>query len=391
MNGAASDWSVLGLGEVISHRKEFIRIDDVQKYRRCRVQLHAKGIVLRDEVEGIAIKTKKQQVCRADELLVAEIDAKVGGFGIVPPELDGAIVSSHYFLYSLNPEKVDSAFIDYFVRTPLFKDQVQAQGSTNYAAIKANQVLDYQIPLPPLSEQRRIVAKIEQLAAKVEEAQSLRETSTKSAQAYFIASQAETMNNALLSGTKKIIDCVIFERGKFSHRPRNDPRFFGGDHPWIQIGEIESADKYITNWRETLNDEGIAISKKFPKGTVLISIAATIGSVGILDFDCCVPDSIVAATPKTGTDSEFIYHYLGFLRTHLEDIAPQSAQKNINLRILSSLPFPDISAQEQHRIVVYLDSLQAKVDRLKALQSQTGAELDRLLPSILDRAFKGEL
>jgi type I restriction enzyme, S subunit len=101
--------------------------------------------------------------------------------------------------------------------------------------------------------------------------------------------------------------------------------FFGGEHPWIQIAEIEASDKYIRRWTETLNNAGLAVSRKFPKGTLLISIAATIGAVGILDFDCCIPDSIVGITPQVTHDSLFLYHYLGYLRSHLEEVAPQSA------------------------------------------------------------------
>jgi type I restriction enzyme S subunit len=176
-----------------------------------------------------------------------------------------------------------------------------------------------------------------------------------------------------------------------SNPQTHDSRFFGGKHPWIQIGEIESANKYIRTWSETLNDDGLRISRKFVKGTVLISIAATIGAVGILDFDCCVPDSIVAVTPHDGVGSEFVYHYLVYLRSHLEDVAPQSAQKNINLRILSGLPFPRLELAEQRRIVDYLDGLQAKVDQLKALQAQSTTELQALLPAVLAKAFRGEL
>ena len=111
----------------------------------------------------------------------------------------------------------------------------------------------------------------------------------------------------------------------------------------------------------------------------------------LLGFDCCVPDSIVAVTPKPGFECEYLYHYLLYLRSHLEHIAPQSAQKNINLGILSPLPTAVLPMPEQRRIVAYLDGLQAKVDALKKLQAETAAELDALLPSILDRAFRGEL
>ena len=157
----------------------------------------------------------------------------------------------------------------------------------------------------------------------------------------------------------------MLERGKFSHRPRNEPRFFSGEHPWIQIGEIEASDKFIRTYTETLNDDGLAISRKFPKGTLLVSIAATIGAVGILDFDCCVPDSIVAITPDTSLDSEYTYHYLGYVRSHLERVAPQSAQKNINLRILTELPVPAPAPAEQRRPVASC-SVNVPADKLSS-------------------------
>ena len=163
--GVSMTWPKVRLGEVMKHRKEFITIDDLQSYKRPRVQLHAQGIVLRDEVPGALIKTKKQQVCRKGEFLVAEIDAKVGGFGIVPPELDGSIVSSHYFLFVANEDQLDRHFLGWFIKTPTFRGQVEAQGSTNYAAIRPGDVLGYEIPLPPLAEQSQIVKRIEEVAA----------------------------------------------------------------------------------------------------------------------------------------------------------------------------------------------------------------------------------
>ena len=145
----SSPWPVVPLGEVIEQRKEFITIDDLVTYKRCRVQLHAQGIVLRDEIEGFKLRTKKQQVCRAGEFLVAEIDAKVGGFGIVPPELEGAIVSSHYFLFVIDETKLDKHYLDYFIRTPDFQDQVNARGHCH-----AKPAMHHCEPRPERSEQR---------------------------------------------------------------------------------------------------------------------------------------------------------------------------------------------------------------------------------------------
>lgn len=167
-------WPRVRLGEVLRHRKEFITIDDTQTYKRPRVQLHAQGIVLRDEVPGALIKTKTQQVCRAGEFLVAEIDAKHGGFGLVPPELEGAIVSSHYFLFEIDQTKLDPAYLGWFSKTPAFRDQVEAQGTTNYAAIRPSHVLGYDMPLPPLAEQARIVERINSLSQVLASAEELR-------------------------------------------------------------------------------------------------------------------------------------------------------------------------------------------------------------------------
>ena len=167
-------WPTVPLSHVMTQRKGFIEIDDTQTYKRCRVQLHAKGVELRDIVTGSEVKTKRQQVCRSGEFLVAEIDAKVGGFGMVSEALEKAIVSSHYFLFAVDEAVLERRFLDYFIRTPAFREQVTAQGSTNYAAIRPADVLGYTMPLPPLPEQRRIVARIDELAAKIEEAKGLR-------------------------------------------------------------------------------------------------------------------------------------------------------------------------------------------------------------------------
>jgi type I restriction enzyme S subunit len=158
-------------------RKEFITIDDLHSYKRARVQLHAQGILLKDEIPGALIKTKRQQVIRAGEFLVAEIDAKVGGFGIVPQTLEGAIVSSHYFVFQSRRGRLSERFLGWITKAPAFRQQVEAQGSTNYAAIRPNDVLGYRIPLPSLDDQRIIVERIDDVASKLLEAQTLRAAS----------------------------------------------------------------------------------------------------------------------------------------------------------------------------------------------------------------------
>lgn len=252
------------------------------------------------------------------------------------------------------------------------------------------------IPLPPLEEQLRIVARIEELAAKIEEARGLR----REAYAQIASIVRVCLSQAFESQSrnpgwekKPISEATDIARGKFAHRPRNDPRFYGGNIPFIQIGDISNSNRYIRHHSQTLNQDGLSISRLFPKGTVVIAITgATIGVTGILDFDSCFPDSIVGLIARQGVATpEFIYWALEFAKSAALAEATQTTQPNINLGNLVKLRIPIPPIEEQHRIVAYLDHLQAKVDDLKQLQAETAAELDALLPSVLDRAFRGAL
>lgn len=391
-----TSWPTVKLGEVLQHRKEFIAIDDLATYRRPRVQLHARGIVLRDEIPGALIKTKQQQVCNAGEFLVAEIDAKVGGFGIVPSSLDGSIVSSHYFLFAIDGAKLDQSFLDYFIRTTAFREQVEAQGSTNYAAIRPFHVLKYEIPLLPLAEQRRIVARIEELSAKVEQARALRKRAADETEALTVAFLNSSFDLQFRSEKwplRLLPEVAKVGRGKFSHRPRNEPRFFGGSFPFIQIGDISSSNRYIRRYSQSLNEQGLTISRLFPAGTVVIAITgATIGVTGILTFASCFPDSIVGIQAKPEFAApEFIYFALEHAKKAALAEATQTTQPNINLGNLERLQVQVPPLSEQRRIVAELDDLQNQTDALKSLQAESSKELDALMPSILDKAFRGEL
>lgn len=362
-------------------------------YRQIGVRLWGGGAYEREAIDGSQTKYQTLSKVETDDIIVNKIWARNGSVAVVTEALAGCYGSGEFPTFAPDHTKLEPRWFHWLTKTKGFWEQCneKSQGTSGKNRIRPEQFLKVTIPLPPLEEQRRIVARIEELAAKVEEARGLRKEAEEEVESIFNNSRAAIFAKALRGNSVRLDTVADLARGKFSHRPRNDPRFFGGTHPWIQIAEIEASKKYIQHWTQTLNDEGLAISKKFPKGTLLISIAATIGSVGILNFDCCVPDSIVAVIPRSGTESELLYHYLGNLRSHLEQIAPQSAQKNINLEILSSLPFPLIHLEEQRRIVAYLDDLQARVDAVKQLQAETRAELDGLLPSILDKAFRGEL
>lgn len=145
---------------------------------------------------------------------------------------------------------------------------------------------------------------------------------------------------------------VKMQRGRFGHRPRNDQRYYNGIYPFIQTGDIVKAsetDERI-KFTQTLNELGLSTSRLFDEKVVVITIAANIGYTAILDYPACFPDSLVALIPKDNEVSlEYLNIYIRLIRKYIENLAPQAAQKNINLMQLSKLPVivPDHEIQKK--------------------------------------------
>jgi type I restriction enzyme S subunit len=388
-------WPVVKLDGLLRHRKEFVTIDDLTNYKRPRVQLHAQGVVVRDEILGALIKTKTQQVCRTGEFLVAEIDAKIGGFGIVPESLNGSIVSSHYFLFVIDESKLVRRFLDFFIRTPMFCEQVAAQGSTNYAAIRPSHVLGYEIPLPPLSEQRRIVARIEELAAQIQEARALRNQVAEEVDMLMAVSSRNFLSGSWVQ--LKIEDvCPIITDG--THQT---PHYTEEGAIFLSAQNVKPF-KFMPEKHRKVSVEDFhnyTARNKPRRGDVLLTrVGAGIGEAAVVDQDIefAIYVSLALIRPDcTQISPQFLTHWLnspeGRASSLRETLGRGHSQGNLNLKLLRNVKIPVPSLPEQRRIVAELDALQAEVDTLKRLQAETAADLDALLPAVLDRAFKGEL
>ena len=152
-----------------------------------------------------------------------------------------------------------------------------------------------------------------------------------------------------------------FGRGVSKHRPRNDKSLLGGPYPLIQTGDIANSGMYITEYHSTYSELGLRQSKMWDKGTLCITIAANIAKTAILGFDACFPDSVVGFNANENTNNVFVHYWFSFFQEILESQAPESAQKNINLKILSKLEVivPDI--QEQNKFAAFV----AQVDKSK--------------------------
>jgi type I restriction enzyme, S subunit len=164
-----------------------------------------------------------------------------------------------------------------------------------------------------------------------------------------------------------------FGRGKSKHRPRNAPHLYiGGKYPFVQTGDVSRANGFIRSYSAKYSDEGLAQSKMWSAGTMCITIAANIAETAILTFDACFPDSIVGFIPhKEIGDSKYFEYFMRTAKTRIQEYAPSTAQKNINLGILEQVAIPLPPFAEKKRIVAKVDELMDLCDQLEAQITQT--------------------
>ena len=187
-------------------------------------------------------------------------------------------------------------------------------------------------------------------------------------------------------------DCGEVSRGKSKHRPRNDERLFGDKYPFIQTGEVARSGGRISTAATFYSDFGLAQSRLFPAGTVCITIAANIADSAVLDLPACFPDSVVGVIPETGLlSSEFIEFYIRTARNDLDAVAPATAQKNINLAVLSQVAVPVPPLLERLEIERLVSEATGFLDAASERQSTVTTALAALNQSILAKAFRGEL
>ncbi len=251
------------------------------------------------------------------------------------------------------------------------------------------------IPFPALEEQRRIVAVLDEAFEGLARARAHAEANLKNSRELFSASLRSLFSdNSEHWPLRNIADvCSNFGRGKSKHRPRNDPRLYGGDMPFIQTGDLSRADHFLSDFTQTYSPAGIAQSRVWPKGTVCVAIVgATIGESAILEFEACFPDSIIGMIPHPEkADPEFLEFLLQFVKADLKEAGKGSARDNINLRTFSDRLFPIPNLELQFSAVEKISSLNKASRELAGLYSEKLHDIDDLRQCLLQRAFAAEL
>ena len=284
----------------------------------------------------------------------------------------------------LDDNQLRIRYFMYYLKSQHFKNQLfkQITGSAqlNYGPSHLKKMI---VPLINLSKQDEIIACMDKVQSIIERRQQELVKLDTLIKARFVEMFGDPVSNPYGLSEATLPELGEIGRGVSKHRPRNDPKLLGGDYPLIQTGDVANAELYITSYNSTYSELGLKQSKMWDKGTLCITIAANIAKTAILEFDTCFPDSVVGFIANEKTSNIFIHYWFTFFQKILESQAPESAQKNINLKILSELKIIVPEKKTQDEFVCFVKQVdKSKVEVQKALD-----ETQQLFDSLMQQYF----
>ena len=354
-------------------------------YKQVTARLWGKGLALRGEVAGSEIAASRQLRARSGQFLVSRIDARHGAFGIVPDDLDGALVSNDFPCFEIDPSLVIPHYFEWYARTRKFVDLCRrsSEGSTNRVRLKEDAFLQMKIEVPPLDEQRRIVARLDRVARTV----AARREEVAAAEAEMRALLSKAFACAIDRAPRRQMAEVAplvrrpVEIDPTASYPELGVRSFGRgtfhkpDLPGMEVGtkklfRIEQGDllfNIVFAW----------------EGAVAIAQPEDSGRVGSHRFLTCVPD------PEIATAKFLRFYFLtreGLVR--LGEASPGGAGRNrtLGLKKLEAIevPVPPLETQQ------WFDRLQAKARQIQSIRAGTAEDIDALIPAMLHEVFNGK-
>lgn len=377
-----SRWPRAPLGELIEQDKSYVDQLEDRSYKRLSVKLYGKGAVLDAPSEGALVKMSKHQLAMPGQIVVSEIWAKKGAIGVVPSEGEGALITSHFYLFDIASERLHDGWMRWLVKANYFEPQLagEARGTTGYASVRPRHFLSATIPLPPLDEQRQIVERLDGAATRVEARHQAAGGVERELAATLRAAFARITADAPCARMGDIAPLLrrpvtidpdasypelgvrSFGRGLFAK-----PNVTGSELTWQSLFRIEEGDLVFSNIKAW-------------EGAFAVAEAEHHGKHGSHRYLTCVPDAD-RATPG------FLHHYLQS-EEGLDQIgraSPGSADRNRTFaqkRMQAiTVPVPSLDAQR------WFDRLQDRARAARAAQTEAAAHLDRLLPAMLHEAF----
>ena len=281
-----------------------------------------------------------------------------------------------------NRDKVLIEYIYWVLKSKNIELNSKGTGST-FKAISRKVLEETMIPDIDLEGQQRCVEILEKLYRVIQMRKKKYRCLDELVRGRFVELFGDPVSNSYGLPEATLPELGVFGRGVSKHRPRNDPKLLGGDYPLIQTGDIANAGLYITSYNSTYSEFGLKQSKMWEKGTLCITIAANIAKTAILEFDACFPDSVVGFTANERTNNIFIHYWFSFFQAILESQAPASAQKNINLKILSELKVIVPEKERQNEFANFVH----RIDKSKLIVQKELDETQLLFDSLMQEYF----
>lgn len=378
-------WPMVPLGEIACPIVRQVQVEPGTAYRTIGVKWWGEGAYERQTIDGAQTAAKTLSLVRQGDLIINKIWVRHGSTAVAGVDVDGCAASGEFPTFELDQRRALPRWIHWLTKTrPFWLDcDGLSRGTSGKNRIKPELFLTIRIPLPPIAEQRRIVARIEELAAKIAEARMLRDGVSVAMDA-FVAS----MHSSLAGERVVTLDMLLqLDEDRVPVQidqvyPQVGVRGFGGGLFGREtLGGSETTYKTFNR----LYEGAIVLSQvKGWEGAIAVcpqSLAGNFVSPEYRTFRCipgqALPEymAVLVTTPWFWAQLKYVTRGVGARR---ERTRPEQF-----LRM--SMPMPTVDKQMKAAVVF------EKMNTAKKQHAATAAELDALLPSILDKAFKGEL
>jgi type I restriction enzyme S subunit len=394
----SSRWLEVPLRSVLSRANEAIDLVPEADYRQVTVRMHHKGVTLRGIKRGQEIGSGRQYVARSGQLILSRIDARNGAIGLVPESLSGAIVTNDFWLFNVDSSLIDPKYLDHYVGTHAFIERcLQAsEGTTNRVRLQPDRFLSLTIRFPSLWEQRRIVARIEHLIAKIEEARELRQGASEMASQLVPAQLQEILGPLysheaivpLQSLCERVVDCKHYT-----------PHYVDSDgYPAIRTTEVGFGFLNLQAVRRVGEEDYFRMTAQYaPKiGDVVYAREGNWGNAALIEGSEPVAISqrvMLFAPDRSRVCPRFLMWVLNSpqVRAAASERQRGYTAVHVNVADAKQLPVPVPSRESQEQIARYVDGLVSDVVDLRHRQAEARKAFSALPEAVLSRAFRGDL
>jgi type I restriction enzyme, S subunit len=401
----SKEWPRVSLGELLRLERRPVKVEPENLYQEIGIYCFGRGIFHKNPRTGFEVGNKDLFLMKEGDFILQVTFAWEGAIAIVSAADDGMYGSTRYPTFRVDETRCAPRFLLNYFRTHEGRQQLVticpgSAGRNRVLSIK--RIPEVLIPLPPIPEQRRIVARIEELAAQIHEALTLRHQAAEEAEALIPRTTTLLLDEA--GWPTSPLRQVLAEKPRNGLGPQQEVD--SGGRRMLRINAVSSSPtRYVdmTAAKQVQMSDDVAEQFVIQNDDVFIvryngdirRVAKPAIYKGANEARVVYPDKLMRLRPDPRTMTpDFLVSALNSrtVRTQIEDLGKTTAG-NIGISgadaQLFVVPVPPLT--EQRRIVAELDTLQAEVNALKRLQTETAAELDALLPSVLDKAFRGEL